>query len=123
MKECLIGIDSCGTNIKIGAFNKKSEKLFVTKRSNTPIVTKEGYYYFNWRYQKKMIFEMLKEVIDQGYKIISIGTCSCGEAVYPLDSEDNIIDNPIAWYCRRTEEQALEFQKKFLREKFLIFVF
>jgi sugar (pentulose or hexulose) kinase len=112
MKECLVGIDSCGTNIKVGAFSKSGNRLFLSKRRNIPIITDEGYFYFDWKYQKKMIFEMLKEIIDGDYKILSIGTSSCGESVYPLDSDGNVIDNAIAWYCRRTEEQAQEFVNK-----------
>ena len=117
MKECLIGTDMCGTNMKVGAFTKDGQRLYVNSRKNIPIVTKEGHYYFNWKYQKDMLFEMLKEVIDNGYKILSIGIGSCGEAVYPLDKDGQIIDNAIAWYCTRTEEQAKEFSKKISEEE------
>lgn len=117
MKECLIGTDMCGTNMKVGAFTKNGERLYVTGRKNIPIMTKEGHYYFNWKYQKDMLFKMLKEVIDNGYKIMSIGIGSCGEAVYPLDKNGEIIDNAIAWYCTRTEEQAREFGEKISEEE------
>ncbi|MCL4378520.1 MAG: FGGY family carbohydrate kinase [Actinobacteria bacterium] len=112
MKDCLVGIDSCGTNMKVGCFSKNGSRLFLAKRRNIPIATKEGHFYFDYEYQKKMIFDMLKEVINNDYRILSIGTGSCGEAVYPLDENGNIVYNAIAWYCRRTEEQALEFAKK-----------
>lgn len=112
MKECLVGIDSCGTNIKVGAFSKNGNRLFLSKRRNLPIITKEGHFYFNWRYQIETIFDMLRELINQDFKILSIGTGSCGESVYPIDKNGNVIDNAIAWYCRRTEEQAEEFSKK-----------
>ena len=98
MKECIIGTDMCGTNMKVGAFTTKGERLYVTGRKNIPIVTEEGHYYFNWEYQRDMLFEMLKEVIENGYKISSIGIGSCGEAVYPLDKDGKIIHNAIAWY-------------------------
>ena len=112
MKECLVGIDSCGTNMKVGCFSKNGRRLFLTKRRNIPITTKEGHFYFDYEYQKKMIFDMLKEVINNGFNILSIGTGSCGEAVYPLDENGNIVDNAIAWSCRRTVEQAQEFTQK-----------
>ncbi|MCL4378891.1 MAG: hypothetical protein M1409_11070, partial [Actinobacteria bacterium] len=99
MKECLIGTDMCGTNMKVGAFTIKGRRLYETSRKNIPIVTEQGHYYFNWKYQRNMLFEMLKEVINKGYKILSIGIGSCGEAVYPLNKDGQIIDNAIAWYC------------------------
>ncbi|MHB8276674.1 MAG: FGGY-family carbohydrate kinase [Candidatus Humimicrobiaceae bacterium] len=117
MQECIIGTDMCGTNMKVGAFTVKGERLYVTGRKNIPIVTPEGHYYFNWKYQRDMLFEMLKEIIDLGYKILSIGVGSCGEAVYPLNKSGEIIHNAIAWYCTRTEEQAKEFSKKISEEE------
>ncbi len=117
MKECLIGTDMCGTNMKVGAFTGKGERLYEASRKNIPIITKEGHYYFNWKYQRDMLFEMLKEVIKNGYKILSIGIGSCGEAVYPLNKDGQIIDNAIAWYCTRTEEQAKEFVEKISEEE------
>lgn len=117
MKECLIGTDMCGTNMKVGAFTVKGERLYETSRKNIPIVTEEGYYYFNWKYQRDMLFEMLKEVLDNDLKILSLGIGSCGEAVYPLDKNGEIIHNAIAWYCTRTEEQAKEFAEKISEEE------
>lgn len=111
MKEGLIGIDSCGTNMKVAVFSIEGKRLYITSRKNIPVITKEGYY-FDWKYQKGMYFEMLKEVVDHDYKILSIGISTCGESVYPMDEDGNIIDNAIAWYCRRTEEQKEEFEKK-----------
>jgi len=98
--------------MKVGAFNRNGGKLHITSRKNIPIISGQGYYYFNWKYQRDMLFEMLKEVISNGYKIVSIGIGSCGEAVYPIDKDGEIINNAIAWYCTRTEEQAKEFEKK-----------
>jgi sugar (pentulose or hexulose) kinase len=111
MEEGLVGIDFCGTTIKLGAYTREGEELYFMAKRNVPIVDKGGYW-FDWKYQKKTIIEGLKEIVDRGIKILSIGPGTCGEAVYPIDEDGNILDNAIAWYCRRTEEQQKEFEEK-----------
>ena len=98
--------------MKVGAFSKDGERLYLAQRKQVPIITKEGYIYFNKTYQEEMIYEMLKEIVDHGFKMLSIGIGSCGESVYPVDKEGVVIDNAIAWYCTRTTEQLEEFSKK-----------
>ena len=112
MKECIVGTDMCGTSMKVGAFAKDGERLYLAQRKQIPIITKEGYFYFDKQYQEDMLFEMLKEIIQKKFEILSIGVGSCGESVYPIDKKGEIIDNAIAWYCRRTSEQEKEFRDK-----------
>jgi len=112
MKECIVGTDMCGTSMKVGAFTKDGERLYLAQRKQIPIITKEGHFYFDKQYQENMLFEMLKEIIQKKFKILSIGIGSCGESVYPIDKEGEIIDNAIAWYCTRTNEQEKEFREK-----------
>ena len=112
MKECLIGTDMCGTSMKVGAFSRDGKRLYLTQRKQIPIITDDGYFYFNKEYQEEMLYEMLKEIVDKGYRILSIGIGSCGESVYPVDKDGVVMDNAIAWYCTRTTEQLEEFRKK-----------
>ena len=113
--QVLVGIDIGTTNIKAIAFNTLGEQQYSINKKNK-IIEYDSKEDFDYAYIENTILNMLKEIKNEGFKILSIGISSLAESLVPIFAEDKFI-NTMVWYDRRTESLKESFINKFNSEK------
>lgn len=104
--QYLMGIDTGTTYTKVGIFDLYGNRV-ILKKSPTPLISgPSGEAEFNaeevWRNLVRLIQEIPSDYLR---KVKAVSISSFAETVYPLDSQDRVLDNGIAWFDRRTTPQ------------------
>ncbi len=106
----IISIDVGTTSIKIGLFDKQLKAVGFLGEEYTLLMPQNEYVELDadiyWQSIKKVIKKLLKQYGVDGQDIASIGICSQGETVIPVDKNGNPLHNAIVWLDARAKEEA-----------------
>jgi xylulokinase len=116
--EAIVGVDIGTTNIKVMAFSTQGEPLAAYNRKNNIYEDQPKQYDFDGQYIFDSVLEMLRELVEKGVKIASIGISSFAETVFPVFSESNSIRRTMAWYDLRTQNNMERFVVKICDKEF-----
>lgn len=106
----IISIDVGTTSTKIGLFDKQLKAVGFLGEEYTLLMPQSGFVELDadiyWQSIKKVIKKLLQKYNVDGQDIASIGICSQGETVIPVDKNGNPLHNAIVWLDGRAKDEA-----------------
>jgi len=104
----LVGLDIGTTNIKALVFTPDGTQIASASAPTPTYTPRPGWAYYKPEELWQAAVTVLREVTGQvaADHIVSIAVASMGEAGVPLDAQNNILYDAIAWYDARTQPQA-----------------
>ena len=118
--DVLVGIDIGTTNIKTIAITPEGNIIYETSKKNK-VIENQGYIDLDGEYIFNSIIKMIKEIISNNYKILSIGISSLAETVFPVNigkDEKDIMKRAMIWHDKRTEENMEDFFSKIDKKEY-----